>query len=90
MTISEAINAMRSDTKLGKSFSFVFASYNQTDQTTQGIIEVKRAKLRNRGSKDFNKNQEVMENYLDLDTNEPRWFYHPLLMFYNGQKLDSI
>ena len=34
-----------------------------------------------------NKNAEVMEEYLDQDTNQAKEFYHCNLMFFNGQKL---
>ena len=37
--------------------------------------------------KEHNRNADLIEGYMDLETGEPRRFYQPLLMTFNGQKL---
>jgi hypothetical protein len=46
-----------------------------------------RARLRARPNSDQNRNFEMMEAYIDLNTGEARQFYQPLLMIFNGQKV---
>lgn len=68
-------------------FSFSFMSYNPTKGTSDGIVYVRRGILRHREVKEHNRNADLIEAYLDLETGEPRRFYQPLLMTFNGQKL---
>lgn len=79
---------MRVLSAAGIPFSFSFMSFSEDKQQSNGIVEVNKARLRSRPLKKHNKNAEFMENYLDLDTNEPRQFYHPLLMSFNGENLE--
>ena len=88
MDVYKAIKEMRALSAEGIPFSFSFMSFSEDRQTSNGIVEVNRARLRGRPSKKHNKNAEFMENYLDLDTNEPKQFYHPLLMSFNGENLE--
>jgi hypothetical protein len=90
MTIYQAIQEMRELTKQGKSFSFSFVSFEETSGLTSGIIEVEKAILRKRGVKKYNRNAELQEEYLNLNTNEPRRFWHCNLLSFNGQKLTII
>lgn len=78
---------MRRLTGLGIPFSFVFRSYYRSKQSSSGIVEVARAKLRKRGKAEHNENAEIIEEYLDLDTNQAKEFYQPTLMFLNGVKI---
>jgi len=87
MTQYQAIAEMRRLTKLGISFAFKFMSYYRTKQTSSGIVEVRNAKLRKRDKIENNENAEIMEEYLDLDTNQPKEFYHCNLMELNGIKI---
>lgn len=77
---------MRKLTKEGIPFSFSFMSYYRSNQTSSGIVHVPRAKLRKRDRVENNQNAEIMEEYLDLQNNQPREFYHAALMSFNGQK----
>lgn len=77
---------MRRLTEEGVPFSFSFMSYNSKNGTSEGIVEVRRAKLRKRERVEHHRYAEYVEAYLDLDTMEPRRFYQPLLMTFNGQK----
>ena len=81
---------MRALSAEGVPFSFSFMSYSEDRQSSNGIVEVGKAKLRARTSKKDNQNADFMENYLDLDTNEARQFYHPLLMSFNGENLELL
>lgn len=83
----DAIHEMRRLTREGVPFSITYMSYNSTKGTSDGIITVRSAKLRKRESRESNRNAEDQEAYLNLDTNEPRRFWHPLLMEFNGEKV---
>lgn len=87
MTVFEAIKEMRQLSKEGKSFSFSFMSYDRTRQRSSGIVTIQNARLRNRGADKYNQNAEFQEEYLDLDTNEPRRFWQCNLMTFNNQSL---
>lgn len=78
---------MRRLTAAGQYFSFQFMSYSRERLHTDGIVEVKKAKLRKRGKTEFNQYAEIMEEYLEIDSNKPRHFYHPTLLFFNDQPL---
>lgn len=87
VNLYDAIHEMRRLTREGVPFSFTYMSYNQAKGTSEGIVHVRSAKLRKRESREFNRNAEDQEAYLNLDTNEPRRFWHPLLMEFNGEKV---
>lgn len=87
MTIFRAISEMRRLSKENIPFSFTFMSYNSTRGTSDGIVEVRRARLLQREKARYNRHAEDMERYLDLDTMQARRFWHPLLMTFNGEKL---
>jgi hypothetical protein len=87
LTVFKAINEMRELSAKGISFSFSFMSYNQSKQTSEGIVEVRNARFRNKSPMVFYENSELMEPYYDLDINEPRRFYQPTLMTFNGRKV---
>lgn len=87
MNVFEAITEMRRLSREGGSFSFSFMSYNPTEGASDGVVYVRRGVLRKRESEDYNRNAELIEAYTDLETGEPRRFYQPLLMTFNGQKL---
>ncbi len=78
---------MRALSKAEIPFAFSFMSYDRTRQKTSGIITVTKARLRNRGKEEYNEYAEIQEEYLDLDSNEPRRFWHCTLMTFNGKKL---
>ncbi len=87
MELFEAIRRMRELSRQDVPFSFSFMSYNETAQKSEGIIEVRHARLRARAKTVHHRNAEIVEEYLDLDTGQPRHFYQPLLMTFNGQKV---
>ncbi len=87
MDLYEAIKEMRRLTAEGKSFSFTFMSYNSSLGKSDGIVAVNHARLRKRECKEHHQDADFVEAYLDLDTMEPRRFYQPLLMTFNGEKV---
>jgi hypothetical protein len=86
MDVYKAIKEMCALSERGIPFSFSFMSFSEDRQESKGIVEVGKARLRGRTSKKHNKNADFMENY--LDTNEPKQFYHPLLMSFNNENLE--
>lgn len=85
MKLYEAIDEMRRLSKEGIPFSFTYMSYNSTKGTSDGIVHVQQARLVKRESEQFNKFAEDQERYYNLTTGEVRRFWHPLLMFLNGE-----
>ena len=75
---------MRRLSKENKPFSFTFMSCNLTKGTSDGIINVRRARLLKRPDAKYHENAEFVERYLDLDTMKSRFFYQPLLMTFNS------
>ncbi len=90
MTIFEAITEMRRLSKLGKTFSFTFMSYSLSRGTSDGIVEVHNARLRNRGQIQYNQFAELQEEYINTNTGEPRRFWHCCLLSLNGQSLKFV
>lgn len=88
MNLFDAIKRMRELSRQNESFAFSFMSYNETAQKSDGIIEVRRARLRARTQAAHHRNAEIVEEYIDVDTGEARRFYQPLLMSLNGQKVE--
>lgn len=88
MDLYAAIKEMRRLTEEGRPFGFTFMSYNSTSGTSDGIVTVHHARLLKRECAAHHKDAEFVEAYLNLDTMEPRRFYQPLLMTFNGEKVD--
>lgn len=87
MELYTAIAQMRRLTKEGKTFSLTFMSYDRTRGRSSGIVHVDNARLRNRGEERYNQQAELQEEFLNVDTNEPRRFWHCCLMMFNGQRV---
>jgi hypothetical protein len=90
MNLYTAIEKMRDESAQGREFSFSFMSFSETTGKSDGIVDVARARLRSRPTTEQNSNREIMEAYTNLDTGEPRQFYQPLVMLFNGQKVELI
>ena len=88
MNVYSAIDKMREISRRKGEFSFSFMSFSETTGKSEGVKDVSRARLRARPTVQQNKNGEIMEAYTDLDTGEARQFYQPLLMLFNGQKVE--
>lgn len=81
---------MRELTGKGEAFSFVFMSYDQGRQKSQGAVSINKAKLRPATPKDQNKNADYMLNFLDVEANLPRQLYQVCLMEFNGQRIEVL
>lgn len=87
MDLYDAIHEMRRLSAEGVPFGFSFMSYNASAGTSDGVVEVRHARLRKRERVEHHRDAEIVEAYLDLDTMQPRRFYQPLLMSFNGEKV---
>lgn len=85
MKLYDAIAEMRRLSNKGIPFSFTYMSYNSTTGKSDGIINVEQARLVKREDQKYNRNAEDQERYYNLTTGEVRRFWHPLLMFLNGE-----
>lgn len=81
---------MRRLTAAGELFNMSFMSYNSSKNSTEGIVSVQRAKLTPRPSSDKNKHADYMISYYDYDIMENRQCWQPLIMSFQGQKVDMI
>lgn len=87
MELFEAIRRMRELSRKNESFSFSFMSYNSTAGRSEGIVEVRHARLRARAKEAHHRHAEIIEEYINIDTGQARHFYQPLLMSFNGEKV---
>ncbi len=85
MKLYDAIAEMRRLSRDGIPFSFTYMSYNSSRGTTDGIVHVQQARLVQREDEKHNRYAEDQERYYNLTTGEVRRFWHPLLMFLNGE-----
>lgn len=83
----KAIERMRELSAKHIPFSFTFMSCNLADGKSEGVVEVRHARLLKRESEKYHKRAEMVEKYLNLDTMSSRHFYQPLLMSFNGEKV---
>ena len=88
LSVYEAVDKMRDLTQSGKTFSFSFMSYSENRNSSHGIVSVTKARLTKKDKAEFNCNASIMENYIDVSTGEQHRFYKPLLMIFNGQKVE--
>jgi hypothetical protein len=87
MKLYEALRTMRDLTAQNKTFSFAFMSYNDTDGTSEGVVEVRKAFLRKKAKSESYHNADVLIPYFDCDFDQAKQFYLPCLMVFNGQKI---
>lgn len=78
---------MRRLTAAGQTFRMSFMSYNATSETSEGVVDVRRAKLRKKADARTYRNADVLIPYQDCDKGEARQFYLPCLMSFNGEKV---
>ena len=64
-------------------FSFSYWSCNLSKESSNGVKHIKKAKLRVGLSSDKGIKSESLIGYIDLETNQNRWFYIPLLKSFN-------
>jgi hypothetical protein len=86
MHLFDAIKEMRQISKKQGSFSMIFMSYSRSRGTSDGIVEVRRARLRPQQSERTTFGDHML-NYVDLDTGEEKRLWQPLIMYFNNQKI---
>ena len=84
----DAIAEMRKFTEKGENFSIMFMSYDRGKNVSHGITEIKNAKLRAQTTIDKNIMTNYMLNIINVDTNECRRCYQPLIMMFNNKKIE--
>jgi len=82
-----ALTRMRELTQAGIPFSLSFQSYSEQRATTNGIKSVEKAMLRPGITKGKSDKSEILIAYHDLTTNTHGTLYLPLLLIFNGNKL---
>jgi hypothetical protein len=87
ISLYAAIAEMRYITSQGGFFTFMHATYNRDKHTTNGIREVKRAKLRPAANGDDIANADYKLFYHDDIFREDRNCWQMLIMFFNGKKV---
>lgn len=88
MKVFDAIKEMRELSKKGECFSFSFMSYSMTKGTSDGPVVISRARLTKQSDKKKVEQADNMLNFIDLDRGKFRHCYQPLLMTFNGNKLN--
>lgn len=88
MDLYEAIGKMRKLSNRGECFSFAFMTFSATKRKSHGISEVRRARLAPQNRDDNHPWKDYLLYFVDLDTNETKRCYQPLLMEFNGEKLE--
>lgn len=87
---SEAIQRMRELSSLSIPFSFGFISCNTNAGLSKGYRVIKKGLLRKGLRGDQSQKSDSLIAYTDYDDkieDKPRFFYYPLLMMFNGQKV---
>lgn len=85
ITPYQAIKRMRELTAAGVPFSFEFHSYNESKNSSAGLKVVPKALLRLGLRNDQSSKANVLLAYTDHSSgDQPRFFYLPLLMKFNG------
>lgn len=88
MDLYDAIHEMRRLSGKNDPFEFTYMSCDLSRAKSQGVVHVNHGRLLSRESKKNHKDAEFVERYMDLDTMEVRHFYQPLLMTFNGIKVN--
>ncbi|HLS11787.1 MAG TPA: hypothetical protein VK050_06460 [Flavobacteriaceae bacterium] len=73
--------------KQGIPFDITFASYNETDGTSNGIVTKKKVMLRTGLSNRKYKKGRVLIGYKEYKTGNNGWFYLPLLLKVNNKPI---
>ncbi len=83
----KALEQMRKLSMDNIPFSFSYLGCNLSLKKSDGFKEIKKAKLRVGLSSDKGIKSRSLIGYIDLETNENRWFYLPLLTSFNQYEI---
>jgi len=84
INLYDALSRMRELTSLNIPFSFEYISCNTTTESSTGRKKVAKALLRTGLSREKSDKSEILIGYTIEPSEEPRWFYLPLLVSFNG------
>jgi len=90
INLYDAITAMRTNTEKNEPFSVMFMSCDRGKKISSGVTVMEKAKLRAQTTKEQNVMADYMLNLLNVDTNECRRCYQPLIMMYNGKIIELV
>ena len=79
---------MRRLTEQGQTFSVAFMSYSYEQDKSQGFVRIENAKLRKQHTKERNRFNDYMLQFLNVDTMEYASCWQPLLMEFNDIELE--
>lgn len=88
MDLYEALHEMRRLSEKNTPFEFTFMSCDLTNAKSQGVVHVSKGRLLSREVEQRHRHAEMVERYINLETMQVRRFYQPLLMTFNGLKVD--
>lgn len=88
MNVFEAISKMRALSANNVPFSIEFLSCNTTNGTSKGVKTINNCVLRVGLSAEYSDKAKSLVAYTDLDTQEHRSFYIPLLLKFNNIELE--
>lgn len=84
MNVFDALNKMRELSNNNIPFSIEYLTCNTTKGTSKGVKIVNNCLLRSGLSKEHSRKAISLVSYTNLDTEEPRAFYIPLLLKFNN------
>jgi hypothetical protein len=92
ISIAKAIEQMRNLTNSSIPFSIGFITCNTTNEKSKGYKVVNKCLLRKGLPSDSSDKADILIAYLDCDDkneDKNRFFYYPLLMMFNGMKVQA-
>lgn len=88
MKVFDAIKQMREISQKGGEFTVTFMTYSTEKRKSHGPRSISRARLTKQSSAEKVENADIMLNMIDLDRAQYLHVYQPLLMVFNGHKLN--
>lgn len=90
MNHNEALRKMRQLSRENIPFSFSFLTYSEITGETKGVKKIEKGILRTGLSDEHGIKSQSLIGYVDVDTNENRWFYAPLLLTFENERICSM
>ncbi|MFZ4705398.1 MAG: hypothetical protein ACOYMF_05260 [Bacteroidales bacterium] len=87
ISLYQALAEMRKLTAMGRTFSFTHVTYNRHQGSTNGIRQVRKARLRPAAKDDDVVNSQYKLFYYEEDSQQPRNCWQMLILFFNGKKV---
>ena len=85
----DALQRMRKLSDMGVPFTIGYVSYNKTTQRSEGYKEVSNVVLRAGYREDQSSLANILIAYTDLKDESYKQFYLPLLLMFNGFKIEA-